>query len=166
MKSRLAVLSILLIIMLVIVGCKDGGGGDDDDNGDDAQDTVACTTTTAIAPNGTVNGTLSETDCTVAELTGDDDDSFFDLYEVTLPQDGTLTVRLESTEFDAFLSFADIAALDDPEDPQVPVFEDDDGAGGTDALIVLKLVAGTYVIVVNSYDEDETGTYTLTTTFE
>jgi hypothetical protein len=117
-----------------------------------------CNVQTPIAPNATVSGTLAPGDCTIAQLAGGGSDtSFVDLYQVTLPVAGTLTISLQSANFDAFLFLrrANLASI----------ASDNNSGGGSNALITRPLNAGTYIILANSFFNGETGAYTLTTAF-
>lgn len=112
-----------------------------------------------IGTDESVGGALGAGDCTIAQLGIDlDDTSFVDVYRVVLPSSGSLTVELESGDFDAFLGLFDAAIVDH-------IAFDDDGGVDTDSLILdVSLAAGTYIILANSFFADETGAYTLTTT--
>jgi serine protease Do len=86
-----------------------------------------------------------------------DDESFVDIYRVVLASRASLTVELQTGNFDAFLFLVDEMLVDE-------ITADDDGGAGTNALILdLTLDAGTYMILANSVFEGETGQYTLTT---
>jgi hypothetical protein len=119
-----------------------------------------CNVVTPIAPNGAATGALAPTDCQLLQVLPAQapDMSFVDQYVVTLPTAGTLTISLQSTAFDAFLWLlnANLTTI---------IAVDDDSGGDTNALISASLSAGTYIILVNSFDVGETGAYTLTTTF-
>jgi CHAT domain-containing protein len=66
----------------------------------------------------------------------------------------TLTIELTSDDFDAYL------ILQSPTGEAIA--EDDDGAGGSNARIVMTVpTTGTYTLVVNSYAAGETGSYRL-----
>ncbi len=147
-------------LLVALAAC--GGGGDSGGNGNDGNNSAPCPAPTPIDADAVVQGSLANTDCSVARLfpseTGDN--SLLDQYIVTLPADGELTIRMESAAFDAFL------ALFDDEVTPPPIAEDDDGGGGLDALIVIELDAGSYVIIANSATVTAvTGAYTLSTSF-
>ncbi len=118
-----------------------------------------CNVQTPIGPNDSVVGTLSSGDCTAQELTGDPfDTSFVDLYRVSLPSNGTLTVRMDSDIIDPFLVLANLELTSF-------IATDDDSGGNFNALISVTLAAGTYIIAANSaFLFPQTGPYTLTTT--
>jgi serine protease Do len=114
-----------------------------------------------IAPDDSVSGSLASGDCMISDLPGSDptDDSFVDVYRVTLGADGFLTVSMNSSSFDTFLFVWD-------ETFTTLIGSDDDGGGGTNSLLsAVPISAGTYVILANSFGIGETGPYTLTTSF-
>lgn len=67
----------------------------------------------------------------------------------------TVTLTLESDDFDAYLVLLDA-------DTGEQLATDDDGAGGTNALLTLTLPeSGEYQVRATSFDAGETGAYTL-----
>lgn len=151
---RLLPASVLLAILLV--SCGGGGGGGDD--GDDGGGEFSVTT---IAPEASVNGALSSSDLKVP------DGSYADLYQVTIPTAGTLTVQMTSAEVDAYLYVFEDECLDVADlEGWLPFLlaEDDDSGGNLDARVSLPLPAGTFVIVANSVGVEE-GAYQLATSF-
>ena len=114
-----------------------------------------CVVESAIAPNDRVVGTLSAGDCTLREffIFG-----YVDLYRITLPRNGRLTVRMGSTQIDSLLILLD-TDLSRP-----PIAADDHSGGNDNALMSVSLSAGTYVIGATSFAR-ETGAYTLSTSF-
>ncbi len=118
-----------------------------------------CPPPTAIAPGTTTLGALESGDCTVAQLGLDPDDhSHVDLYQLTLAVDGFLTVDYQSVEFDAYLVITDIGLN------QI-LYVDDDAGFDTNSLITrVPLAAGSYIIAANSFEDGETGDYSLSTT--
>lgn len=85
---------------------------------------------------------------------------YYDTYEVEVPANQRITVRLSSTEFDAYL-IAQVPGLDDQLD------NDDERSGSTDArLSVTPAQAGTMTIGVTSALAGETGAYTLSVVAE
>ncbi len=136
-----------------------GGGGGDGGGGDS---TAPCPAPTPINPDSVTAGSLTNSDCTLVRLfpTTTGDLSLIDQYVVTLPANGEFTIRMESTQFDAFLILVNSpAAL-----PEIAV--DDDSGGGLNALLSVNLAAGTYIIIANSFSTTPvTGAYTLTTSF-
>jgi len=114
-----------------------------------------CVVQSAIQPNDQVVGTLAADDCTFQQFFSF---GFFDLYQITLPSNGILTVRMDSTQLDSLLLLLDT-------DLSLPPLAADDHSGGNgNALMSLSLSAGTYVIGATSF-APETGVYTLTTSF-
>ena len=114
-----------------------------------------CVVQSAIQPDDRVVGTLSADDCMLQQffLFG-----FVDLYGITLPSNGRLTVRMDSTQLDSLLILLD-TDLSPP-----PIAADDHSGGNGNALMSVSLSAGTYVIAATSFAR-ETGTYTLSTSF-
>jgi hypothetical protein len=103
-------------------------------------------------------GTLEAGDCTIQALgVGDPGDtSFVDIYRVTLASADIVTVGLESVAFDAFLWVFDETLMTE-------IATDDDSGVGNDSLIFeLPLAAGSYLVLANSFEGEETGDYTLT----
>lgn len=99
-----------------------------------------------------VEGVLEASDN--RSVVGDGTYADYYLLEVTEPQ--TVTITLRSSAFDAYLILVGLNA-------QI-VDEDDDSAGGFDALIEFAAEPGIYVIEAASFDFDETGPYTLSAT--
>ena len=107
---------------------------------------------TPIRSGQTVRGSLSSSDPKA------DDDSYYDLYTYRGRRGETLSIRLASGAFDAFVS---LGRLNGGQFEQIE--SDDDGGGGTDALLEVTLPAdGEYTIRANSLMEGETGDYTIT----
>jgi hypothetical protein len=99
----------------------------------------------------TVNGRLD------AHLPTLDDGSHYAEYIVRGRPGERVIITMRSSTFDAYLIGGPMIGDDlDPED------FDDDGAGGTDALLYAVLGHdGTYGVWANSYDAGETGTFTI-----
>lgn len=105
--------------------------------------------TTAHTLGSTTDGQLSLSDCKFS------DDSFVDLYAVTLPTSGTYIFSQTSTAFDAFLELlTGTGAL-------VGVNNDFGAVGVTDSRVKLIVPAGSYIIAANSWFPDKTGSYSL-----
>jgi hypothetical protein len=104
-----------------------------------------------ILPGQTLAGTLDAGDAT------DVDGSYYDSYTFNGRRGDRVRIVLQSADFDAYLVLGRMV------DGDWEILEsDDDGAGGTDAMIELELPAdGEYVIRVNTLYEGETGAYTL-----
>ncbi|HYE97182.1 MAG TPA: PPC domain-containing protein [Rubricoccaceae bacterium] len=151
MRKLLTVL--LLLAALPVAGCD--SPGDDDDNGiTNAQlealaDVFSCDVE-AIRLNGDESGSLSTSDCENPA-----DQSFIDYYGFRLTESTEVDIRLSSDEFDTYLFLYD-------EDGNVIEFHDDiDFPDNTNSRITRTLEAGVYAIGANSFDEGETGSYTL-----
>ena len=153
--------SIVVLFLLALAACA--GGGNDGGNTEltPNQLAAACGPVTDITPTSSTNGALARSDCTIEALfPGSGDLTFADLYRVTLPSRGKLTIRMSSTQFDSYLVLLP-PSLQPPE-----IANDNDSGGGTDSLISMYLDAGTYIILANSgLTSPETGSYILTTTF-
>jgi hypothetical protein len=105
-----------------------------------------------IAAGQTVSGRLEASDPTLP------DDSHYDIYVYRGRPGEEITVVMRSSDFDAYLAGGTPQGSNiDPEDTN------DDGAGGTDAMLSATVPAsGTYGIRANSLVGGETGAYTLT----
>lgn len=105
-----------------------------------------------IRPGQPVTGQLTASDPTL------DDGSHYDVWRFQGQAEHRYRVTLRSEDFDAFLAVGTHAGTE-CEECEV----DDDGAGGTDALVQFTGRAdGTYEIRANSYDAEELGGYVLT----
>jgi hypothetical protein len=128
-----------LVLSVALSAC--GGGGDGGGTSSPPQ-AAPCGSVTDIALASSTNGTLATGDCTQEALfPGLGDQSFVDQYRITLPYRGTLSIRMNSNQFDTFLVLLN-SPLQLPE-----IATDDDSGGGTNALISLDLDAGTYIIL-------------------
>lgn len=104
-----------------------------------------------VVPGVTVNGTVAATDCQAGGY-------YSDLYFLVLQPGQQLTVRLESTAFNAALELYDAIANE-------LVAEDEDGAGGTNAQIVYTATElSIFAIIATSSATGATGGYALTVT--
>ncbi len=109
-----------------------------------------CTAKSTVTAGTSVTGVLMYTGCQYIDST------FADIYQITLPADTTLDIRVDSSEFDAYLILLDAKGAE--------IDEDDDSGGNTNARINRALAAGTYNIVVKPFgDYTSHGKYTLTT---
>jgi hypothetical protein len=109
-----------------------------------------CTPKANIAAGDTVTGVITYTGCQYT------DNSFADLYQMDLAADSSIDLRLNSSEFDAYLFLLDAKGS--------VVDEDDDSGGNTNSRITHNLPAGTYFIVVKPFGEYTShGAYTLIT---
>lgn len=105
-----------------------------------------------VVPGVTIAGSLAATDC-------DFDGYFADDYLVVLRPGQTLTVRLESGAFDAYLALYN--------DDLDVVASNDDGAGGTNSLMTYTYTGtgpALFLIDASTFDPGESGAYTLTVT--
>lgn len=88
-----------------------------------------------------------------------DDGSHYHAFTLTGSAGDRYRLTLSAPSFDAYLF------ISEPESEWLE--EDDDGAGETDAALIITLpVTGTYLVVATSYGEGESGSYTLTVTKE
>ena len=95
----------------------------------------------------TVAGTLASGDCVYGGYLADD-------YLVVLRAGQTLQVRLASTSFDAYLEL--YSATGDL------LAEDDDSAGGTDALLTYTATEhSVFILAATTFDQGESGAYTM-----
>lgn len=101
-----------------------------------------------LSPGSSVSGTITYTGCQYTDQT------FADIYQVTVPADSTLDLRLNSGDFDAYLVLVDAKGN--------VVAEDDNSGGGTNARITTPVAAGTYYVAAKpSGDYLSNGAYTL-----
>ena len=100
----------------------------------------------------TIDGTLSPTDILR------DDSTYTDGFIYQGRAGEQITVTMRSSDFDAWLVV---------DDPNGPLHEhNDDGAGGTDAMLTVTLPHdGSYIILANVVQKRTTGRYTLTLTY-
>ncbi|HEX2081780.1 MAG TPA: hypothetical protein VHG08_29010 [Longimicrobium sp.] len=104
-----------------------------------------------VVPGIIVNGTVATTDCAASGY-------YSDLYFLVLQPGQQLTVRMESTAFDAVLELYDAIT------GQV-VAEDDDGGGGSNAQIVYTATElNVFAINATTFNAGSTGSYALTIT--
>lgn len=105
-----------------------------------------------IQPGQRVTGQLTAADPTL------DDGSHYDVWRFEGQAQHRYRVTLRSDDFDAYLAVGPSVG-EECDGCQT----DDDGAGGTDALVeFVGRADGTYEIRANSYDADEVGGYELT----
>lgn len=105
-----------------------------------------------VVPGVSITGTLTATDCDFGGYLADD-------YSVVLRPGQTLTVRLESAAFDAYLALYDAA--------DALVVANDDGAGGTNSLLTYTHTGtgpAVFLIDASTFDPGESGAYTLIVT--
>lgn len=105
-----------------------------------------------IQPGQRLAGELSDTDPRL------EDGSHYDVWRFAAQAGHLYLVTLRSQQFDAYLSVGPTAGAE-----CIGCRTDDDGAGGTDAVVRFATpAAGIYEIRANSYDDDATGRYLLT----
>ncbi|MBD2099674.1 trypsin-like peptidase domain-containing protein [Leptolyngbya sp. FACHB-261] len=102
-----------------------------------------------LAFNGRpIQGELSSGDGTLP-----DDGSFYDLYQFQGRAGQQITITMNSSQLDSYLILLG---------PNNAVVRDDDGAGGQNARIQVRLPAdGTYSLLANTYEAGQSGRYTL-----
>lgn len=97
-----------------------------------------------------VSGTLTASSLTAS------DDTYYDAYLIRGVPNTTVSISLESDDFDAYL----VIGL--PGDDFESIESDDDGAGGTNSRLVYTFPdSRIYEIRANTLSEGETGSYTL-----
>ena len=106
-------------------------------------------TKTPISVGETVSGTLTVSDGGSVGCLG----CLTDLYEFTLNTSQDLLVRLDSTDFDAFLRVLDSTGE--------TVVANDDGGAETNSRLLFTFVVGTYRIEATTFSAEEEGAYTL-----
>jgi hypothetical protein len=105
-----------------------------------------------VVPGVSIAGTLTATDCDFDGYMADD-------YLVVLRPGQTLSVRLESAAFDAYLALYN--------DDLDVVASNDDGAGGTNSLMTYTYTGtgpALFLIDASTFDPGESGAYTLIVT--
>jgi hypothetical protein len=107
-----------------------------------------CTALSPLALGSSMTANLSTTSCQYV------DGTFADIYPVTLASGASVDLRLDSSDFDAYLVLLDAKGN--------LLAQDDDSGGGTNSRIIQDLSAGTYYVVAkplaNYYN---VGAYTL-----
>jgi hypothetical protein len=107
-----------------------------------------CSPIGSLAAGGSASGTIGFSSC---QYSG----AFADLYQVQLASDATIDLRLNSTDFDAYLILLDAQGN--------LVAQDDDSGGGTNSRIQTMLAAGKYYVVAKpNGGYTATGAYTVT----
>jgi hypothetical protein len=107
-----------------------------------------CTPKATVTAGATVTGVITYTGCQYT------DNTFADFYQMDVTADAAIDLRLNSSEFDAYLVLLDSKGA--------VVDEDDDSGGGTNSRITRNVPAGTYYIVAKPFgDYTSHGAYTL-----
>jgi hypothetical protein len=109
----------------------------------------ACPFITALGLGQPANGTLALGDCEFSL-----DNSYVDIYEVTLPAAGTIQIDMTSGDLDSYLGLFDGGGIF--------LAEDDNSGGGQNARIVRQVPAGKYRIWANTTTGNTSGAYSLT----
>ena len=132
---------------------------------------TSCANKTPISGGQTINGALASGDCVLQLLRDDNstysDNSFYDEYTFNGTAGQQVSVALSSTAFDAYVFLLKPGESIPHDNPNL-TFQDDDGGGGTNALLNVTLPAtGTYSILANVFvgvNGPSTGAYSLTLT--
>lgn len=88
-----------------------------------------------------------------------DDGSFYDCYSLTIDRASKVAMRMDASDFDAYLSL-----YEGPQCDGDSLASDDDSGGGTSAMIVRDLKPQTYSFRANSLSSAKEGAYTVTVT--
>ena len=111
----------------------------------------SCPFITALAFGQRAEGRLALGDCEFAL-----DNSYVDVYEITLSAAATIQVDMTSTDVDSYIGLFDGGGIF--------IAEDDNSGGGQDARLVRQLAAGKYRIWANTITGAATGAYALVVT--
>jgi len=122
-----------------------------------------CLSTTPIGANQTITASLDGSDCFVNDLLGDGDFSYYDLYLLTLTSAITLTITMNSNDFDTVLVLASEEILSNPVPSTRIDVNDDVDSSTTNSKITVDLGPGNYIVIANSFGDMETGSYVLQT---
>ncbi|WP_204151880.1 trypsin-like peptidase domain-containing protein [Leptolyngbya sp. CCY15150] len=102
----------------------------------------------------TVNGAATSGQLDTSSNVLPFDNSYFNVYNFEGRAGQRIVIDMSSNDFDTYLVLLDPNGVD--------IMQDDDGAGGTNSRIEATLPAnGTYTIFANSYQDGETGRYSL-----
>ena len=108
-----------------------------------------CPFVSTLAFGQRADGRLAPGDCEFSL-----DDSYVDVYELTLPTAATIQIDMTSSELDSYLGLFDASG--------VFLTEDDNSGGGQNARLVLELTAGKYRVWANTLSGSATGAYSVT----
>jgi hypothetical protein len=101
-----------------------------------------------LALGASISGNLTITSCQYI------DNTFADMYQVTLDGGTTIDLRMNSSDFDAYLVVLDAKGN--------LIAQDDDSGGGTNARVIQQLGAGTYFVLAKQFaNYYPSGKYTL-----
>jgi hypothetical protein len=107
-----------------------------------------CAAKNTLTLGSSIDGNITFTGCQY------DGQVFADVYQFALAADTTVDLRLNSSDFDAYLVLLDAKGN--------VVDDDDDGGGNTNARVTAPLPAGTYYVVAKPFgDYLKHGAYTL-----
>jgi hypothetical protein len=107
-----------------------------------------CPFVATLALGQRADGTLALGDCEYSL-----DDSYVDIYEITIPAAGTIEVDMTSSDVDAYLGLFDPSGA--------LLAEDDNSGGGRNARIERQVPAGTYRVWANTLTGSASGAYSL-----
>jgi Bacterial Ig-like domain (group 2) len=108
----------------------------------------ACPVISTLALGQRADGRLALGDCEFSL-----DDSYVDVYEITLPAPMTIQVDMTSADLDSFVGLFT--------GTNVFIAEDDNSGGGQNARLVGQLTAGKYRVWANTIGAGTTGAYSL-----
>jgi len=124
-----------------------------------------CLMTSAISLDQTINASLDGTECSISDIRGGNDASYYDLYSLTLTSSTEVTLTLSSSAIDTYLELATEGFLTNPNDPSNIIAANDDAdASTTNSEINACIGPGSHIIMANSWWSSapaETGPYTL-----
>ena len=107
-----------------------------------------CPFVATLALGQRADGTLALGDCEYSL-----DDSYVDIYEITMPAAGTIQVDMTSSDVDSYLGLFEAGG--------VLLAEDDNSGGGRNARIERQVPAGQYRVWANTLSGSVTGAYSL-----
>ncbi len=155
-RRRSLALSSVLFLAFAAAAC-----GDDDDDDGDLGPSIDCIDESdfseidvdpddvePIAFGDSDGGTISTSDYQFQNGT------FFDIYVFNLDEEEAVQIDMQSSQVDAWLILYD--------DNFNVIADDDDSGNGTNARIIEELSAGCYIVAANTFDAEETGSYTIT----
>jgi hypothetical protein len=111
----------------------------------------SCPVVTPIAFDQRVTGTLALGDCELSL-----DNSYVDVFEITLPTAATIQVDMTSSEVDSYIGLFESSGLF--------IGEDDNSGGERNARLVKQLNAGRYRVWANTITGGVSGTYSMVVT--